>query len=62
MPLNGLNNGNFGHLSFTVHERMYRGRGAERWAESSSGARSLSYNLLALACTAARRDELVGTK
>ena len=39
---------------------MYRGQGAGRWAESSSGARGLPYMLLAWACIAARRDGLGG--
>ena len=41
---------------------MYRGIGAGRWAESSSGARGLPYKPLACACTAAKRDESEGTR
>ena len=33
-----------------------------RWAQSSSGARGLPYRNPACACTAARRDELEGTR
>ena len=32
-----------GHSSISVRWPMYRGRGAGRWAESSSGARGLPY-------------------
>ena len=41
---------------------MYRGKGAGRWAESSSGARVLPYRPHACACTAARRDMPDGTR
>ena len=41
---------------------MYKGRGAGRWAESSSGARGLPYKPPACARTAARRDALEGTR
>ena len=41
---------------------MYRGRGAGRWAESSSSARVLPYKPPAYACTAARRDVPEGTR
>ena len=41
---------------------MYRGRGAGRWAELSSGARGLPYKPPACACTATRRDEPEGTR
>ena len=49
-------------MSFGVHWIMYRGRGAGRWAESSSGARGLPYKPPACACTAARREEPEGTR
>ena len=41
---------------------MYRGRGAGRWAESSSGARVLPYKPPACVRTAAKGDEAVVTK
>ena len=41
---------------------MYRGTGAGRWAESSSGARGLPYKPPACARTAARGDEPEGTR
>ena len=40
---NRVKNTERGHSSFSVHWNMYRGRGAGRWAESSSGARVLPY-------------------
>ena len=41
---------------------MYRGRGAGRWAESSSSARDLPYKPPTYAHTAARRDQPEGTR
>ena len=41
---------------------MYRGRGAGRWAQSSSGARVRPHGPPVCARTAARRDEAVMTK
>ena len=40
---NRVKNTSRGHSSINVHWSMYRGRGAGRWAESSSGARVLPY-------------------
>ena len=51
-----------GHSSINVRWSMYRGRGAGRWAESSSGALVLPYRPPACAFTAARRDRAVMTK
>ena len=50
------------HLSISVRWSMYRGRGAGRWAKSSSGACVLPYRRPACARTAARRDEPEGTR
>ena len=59
---NRVKNARRGHSSINVHWSMYRGRGAGRWAESSSGARVLPYKPPACACTAARRDVPEGTR
>ena len=50
------------HSSTNVHWSMYRGTGAGRWAESSSGARVFPDRPLACACTAARRQVPEGTR
>ena len=59
---NRVTNTQSGHLFVSVHWNMYRGRGAGRWDESSAGASVLPYSPPACAYTAARRDELEGTK
>ena len=54
------------HSSISVRWPMYRGRGAGRWAESSSGACGLPYKPPppppACVRTAATRDEPEGTR
>ena len=51
-----------GHSSISVPWPMYRGRGAGRWAELTSGARGLPYRPPAYVRTAARRDGPEGTR